>query len=121
MRLIGCFLAHRIHLVMAAAAFVQGALNFFPGLAGALLDAANQFILLALDELHFVIRKLRKSLFQLALGDVPVPFGCEQAHKILRLVMLFLPRDLTRMNFFCNSRADKLQSQLFEQIQSFTA
>ena len=120
-RLMGCFFARRIHLVMAAAAFVHGALNFVPGLAGAFLDAANQFILLAFDELHFVIRKLRKFLFQLALGNIPISFGCERAHTILYLVVLFSPRDLTRMSSFCNSRADQLQSQLFRQIQSFAA
>ena len=63
-----------VHLLAATAAFIHGAFNFFLGLAGALLDASNQFILLALDELQIVIGELRKFLFQPALGDVPVPF-----------------------------------------------
>jgi len=62
-------LGRRIHLAFASAAFVNGSLNFFLGLAGAFLDAANQFVFLALDKLEVVIRKLREFLFQLALGN----------------------------------------------------
>lgn len=96
------------HLVMAAAIFVHGALNFFPGLASPFLDAANQFILLSLDELQLVIRKLRKPLFQLALGNVPISFGSEQTHKILRSIVLLPPfddtqRHETRLQLVCRS------------------
>jgi hypothetical protein len=73
-------LARRIHLVFATAAFVHNTVNFFPVPPCALLDAADQLVLLALGELQFVIRKLREFLFQFAFGDVPVSFGCESAH-----------------------------------------
>ena len=73
----------RIHSVFASAAFLQDAFDFSPGLAGAFLDAANQFILFALDELQFVIRKLRNPLFQLALGNIPISFGGKGAHIIV--------------------------------------
>lgn len=117
--LIGDFFTRGIlHLVMAAATFVHGALNFFPGLAGPLLDAANQFILLALDELQLVIRKLRKPLFQLALGNVPISFGCEQTHAhiivISRSVVLLPPFDSPRhetlMQVACRSIAAPIGS-----------
>jgi hypothetical protein len=69
-----------IHLVFATAAFIHGAFDFFPDLAGAFLDAANQFIFLAPDELQVVIGELREFLFQLALGNVPVSFGGKSTH-----------------------------------------
>ena len=74
--------ARRIHLAFTSAAFVHGAFDFFLGLAGAFLDAPDQFVFLALDELEVVIRKLREFLFQLALGNVPVSFDSESAHII---------------------------------------
>jgi hypothetical protein len=85
----------RIHLVVfATAAFVHGALDFFPGLACALLDTTDQFNFLALGELQVVFGELRKFLFQLALGNVPVSFGGKSTHIILRLVVfIFLPCD----------------------------
>jgi hypothetical protein len=79
-------LARRIHLVFATAAFVHNAVNFFPVPPRALLDAADQFILLALGELQVVIRKLRDFLFQLTLGNVPVSFDSESAHIIFMFV-----------------------------------
>jgi len=74
---------HSIHLVFAPAAFVHGTFNFFLGLAGAFLDATNQFIFLSFNKLEVVICKLRKFLFQLALGNVPVSFDGESAHIFL--------------------------------------
>jgi hypothetical protein len=68
--------------VYATAAFVHGSFDFFPGLPGVFLDAANQFIFLAFDELQIVIREPCKLLFQLALGNVPVSFGGKNAHTI---------------------------------------
>jgi hypothetical protein len=87
--------------MFATAAFVHGAFDFFPGLAGALLDAADQFIFLAFDELQVVIGELREFLFQLALGNVPVSFGGESAHMIFVFVscFLFLLRDSARHEF----------------------
>jgi hypothetical protein len=79
--------ARSIHLVFATAAFVHGAFDFFPGLAGAFLDAADQFVFLALDKLEIVIRKLREFLFQLALGNVPVSFDGQSAHIIFVFVL----------------------------------
>jgi hypothetical protein len=49
--------------VVAAAAFIDAVLLAFVGLPGAFLDAANQFVLLALHELQLVVRKLREFLF----------------------------------------------------------
>ena len=80
MREIRDLLARRIHLVSAAAAFVHNTANFFPVPPGALLDAADQLVLFALGELQVVIRKLREFLLQLALGYIPISFGCESAH-----------------------------------------
>jgi hypothetical protein len=74
--------------MLVAAAFTDRLFNFFPRLAGAFLNATDQFVFLAFGELQIVIRKLRKFLFQLALGNVPVSFGCKSAHIIL--VVMFL-------------------------------
>ena len=74
------------HLMMAAMAFNHLPV-FPPGLAGAFLDAANQFVLLAFDELQIIIRKLRKFLFQLAFGNVPVSFGYKRAHIFGQVVL----------------------------------
>jgi hypothetical protein len=72
----------------AATAFIDGLFDLFPGLAGAFLDAADQFVLLAFDILEVVIGELREFLFQFALGNVPVSFGGESSHKILVFVSL---------------------------------
>jgi hypothetical protein len=74
--------------MFAAAAFVHGSFNFFFGLAGAFLNAANQFIFLALGELQVVISELCQFLFQLALGNVPVSFGGECAHILLMCLVV---------------------------------
>ena len=55
----------------------------FTGFAGALLNAAQQLLLLAFSELEVVIRELSPFLFQFALGDVPVPFDFEFGHSRL--------------------------------------
>jgi len=91
--------------MFTTAAFIHGAFNFFPGLTGAFLDAANQFILLALDELQVVIGELRKFLFQLSLGDVPVSFGGKSAHIIF--VFVSVARSGTARIPFCKRRADQ--------------
>ena len=72
--------------MLAAAAFIHGAFDFLSGLAGAFLDAANQFVFLAFEELQVVIGELRKFLFQLALGNVPISFGGKSAHMIFAFV-----------------------------------
>jgi hypothetical protein len=77
--------------MLAAAAFVYGLFDLFLGLAGPFLDAANQFVFLAFGELQIVIGKLCEFLFQFALGNVPVSFGCKSAH-IFLVGWLFPPR-----------------------------
>ena len=96
-RFMVCWLVAFIwYLVPATGTFVRSAFNFIFGLAGALLDAANQFILLALGELQIVIRKLCEFLFQFALGNVPVSFGDESAHMTLDSVSVVCFRRATR-------------------------
>jgi len=60
--------------------FVLEMLDFSPGVAGAPLDAAGQFLLLAIEKLQFIVRELRDFLFQFSLGDVPSAFGYKRAH-----------------------------------------
>jgi hypothetical protein len=67
-------------LAAAGGSFVDGLFDRFPGFAGALLDAAQQYILFAFDELEIVIRELGPLLLQLAFGDVPVAFDFEFSH-----------------------------------------
>jgi len=69
-------------LVAAAtvAGFLERLLNRFAGFSRALLDAANQFFLLAFGVLKIVVRELGPFLLQLALGDVPVAFDFEGGH-----------------------------------------
>jgi hypothetical protein len=64
----------------SGAGFFQGFLDRFAGFARALLNPADQFVLLAFDVLEIVIRELGPFLFQLALGDVPVAFNFECGH-----------------------------------------
>jgi hypothetical protein len=62
------------------AGFLDHFFDRFTGFAGALLNAAQQFFLLACGVLKIVIRELGPLLFQLALGDVPVAFDFECGH-----------------------------------------
>jgi hypothetical protein len=62
------------------AGFLERFFDRFAGFARALLDPADQFILLAFGVLEIIIRELRPFLFQLALGDVPVAFDFEFVH-----------------------------------------
>jgi len=120
MREIHGLLARRIHLVFATAAFVHNTVNFFSVPSGALLDAADQFILLALGELQVVIRKLCEFLFQLALGNVPVSFGGESAH--MSFVWLFVSAARLDATEFSLQVACRLVGQIFFlQIQAFEA
>jgi hypothetical protein len=64
----------------AGAEFLDGFFDRFPGFAGAFLNPAQQFILLAVNVSQIVIRQLGPLLFQLALGDVPVAFDFECVH-----------------------------------------
>jgi hypothetical protein len=77
---------------ITAAAFLDGRLNPVPGLAGALLDAPDQFVGFALRKFEVVIRKLPKFLFQFAFGDIPVSFDGERTHMLVCFsVGLFSP------------------------------
>jgi len=52
----------------------DGCFDGFPSLACAFLNAPEQLVLLAVDELQIVICKARPFLFELAFDDVPVAF-----------------------------------------------
>jgi hypothetical protein len=58
--------------VAAVEEFLDGLFDNLAGFTGALLDAANNFLLLAFSVLEVVIRERGPFLFQPALGDVPV-------------------------------------------------
>jgi len=90
-----------IHLVTATGAFAHSVFNFLPGLAGAFLDATDQFVFFSLDELQIIVGQLRQFLFHFSFGDVPVAFGCKRAHMIL---VLFPPCDPARReNLFASA------------------
>jgi hypothetical protein len=75
------FAAHGCLFAAAAGrGFLDGLFDRFPGFAGALLNLAQQFIVLAFGELEIVIRELGPLLLQLAFGNVPVAFDFEFAH-----------------------------------------
>jgi hypothetical protein len=85
-----CFIEREVGCLFATAAagrgFLDGLSDCFPGFAGALLNAAQEFIVLAFSELEIVIRKLGPLLFQLALRDVPIAFDFECVHNSLYFV-----------------------------------
>jgi hypothetical protein len=62
------------------AEFLDGLFDRFTSLAGALLNTAKQFVVLALDVLEIVIRKFGPLLLQLALCDVPIALDFECVH-----------------------------------------
>ena len=66
--------------IAAGRGFLESLFDRFTGFAGALLNAAQQLVVLAFGELEIVIRELGPLLFQLALGDVPVAFAFECIH-----------------------------------------
>src|ERR1017187_8279352 len=65
------------------AGFLDRLFDRFPGFAGALLNPANKFFLLAFGILEIAIRELGPLLFQLPLGDVPVAFDFKFVHNTL--------------------------------------
>jgi hypothetical protein len=99
---------------MAFAGFVLQLLDFPAKLAGVLLDATGQFILLASEELQFVIRELGDFLFQFALGNVPSSFGCKRAH-INVWSWLVCPAKLA--NFPCKYRAGRPAVKYFQKTK----
>jgi hypothetical protein len=70
-------------LAAAGRGFLYGLFDHFTGFAGALLNAAQKFIVLAFGELEIVIRELGPLLLQLTFGDVPVAFDFEFVHNTL--------------------------------------
>jgi hypothetical protein len=64
----------------AGQGFLESLFDRFTGFAGALLNAAQQFVVLAFGELEIIVRELGPLLFQLAFGDVPVAFAFERVH-----------------------------------------
>jgi hypothetical protein len=49
-------------------------LDIFASFTGPLLDAADQFVLLAFSELQIIICESGPSLLQLAFDNIPIPF-----------------------------------------------
>jgi hypothetical protein len=76
----------------SGAGILDGLFDRFPGFAGALLNPANKFFLLAFGELEIVIRELGPLLFQLALGDVPVALNFEFIHNNSFCLFVFVRR-----------------------------
>src|ERR1039457_5948552 len=62
------------------AGFLDGLFDRFTGFARALLNPANQFILLAFGIEEVAVREFGPFFLQLALGDVPVAFDFECGH-----------------------------------------
>ena len=73
----------RLLAAAGSADFLERLFDRFAGFAGALLDPAQQFFLLAFDVLEIVIGKFGPLLFQLAFGDVPVAFDFKFIHNDL--------------------------------------
>src|ERR1035437_690822 len=77
------WMSHFVGNLFAAAGgagFLERLFDRFAGFAGALLNPANKFFLLAFGILEIVIRELGPLLFQLALGNVPVAFDFKFVH-----------------------------------------
>jgi hypothetical protein len=89
---------------------MHSALDFIPVLTRAFLDAANQFVFLALGELQIVIGEVRKFLFQLAFGDVPVSFGGKSAHTVC--ISLFISAARGDVNFAMQEACRVIQGTL---------
>ena len=49
---------------------------------GSFLDLTDQLLFFAFGELQIIVRQPRKSLFQFASGDIPVPYEFQYAHTI---------------------------------------
>ena len=78
------------------AVLLDGGFHRFTALTGAFLNTAQQFILLAIDELKIVVRKMRPFLFEAAFDDVPVAFDFEFGHSAdSRALRLKLPWGVT--------------------------
>ncbi len=68
--------------VDGGAVFLDGGFHGFAAFAGALLDAAQQLVLLAFDELQVIVRELGPLLDEIAFDDVPFAFDSEVVHAL---------------------------------------
>ena len=60
---------------------LDGVFDGFAGLAGAALDAADEFVHLAVGVLEVVVGEVGPLLFEFAFDDVPVAFDFEFIHR----------------------------------------
>jgi len=100
--------------------------NIFTGLAGALLNAANQFVFLAFNEFEIVVGKFGPLLFELSFGDVPVAFHFQCIHMrddVCYLVSRFGARHLEVERFtpilFCTARASGVVPKIHSELKGF--
>ena len=82
-----CLMAAR--LGRGGASVINGLLYGIKGRAGALLNPAIQFIMLALDKLEIIIRQAGPFLLQLAFSDVPVAFNFKCIHNRLFCFLVY--------------------------------
>lgn len=71
-----------VFILTVTAATLFGGDFDFSRVAGPFLNAANQFVFLAFNELQIVAKDLRKFLFQFAFGDVPISLDDLSAHNL---------------------------------------
>ena len=96
-------------MAAVAATFVNDVLDFILVLTSAFLDAADQFVFLAIHKLQVVVRELREFLFQPALGDVPVAFHFQCVHKRFVGIDGFVISVVSRAaRLFCKTCAIKI-------------
>src|ERR1039457_6362511 len=96
------WMSHFVGSLFAAAGgagILDGLFDRFPGFAGALLNPANKFFLLAFGESEIVIRELGPLLFQLPLGDVPVALNFEFIHNNSFCILFLFTASVTAKVF----------------------
>src|SRR5215204_6123036 len=71
----------RAALLRKGGGFLDGFFDRFPSLSSALLNATDQFILHTLFIGKVIIGQLCPSLFQFALGNIPITFYLQLIHK----------------------------------------
>jgi hypothetical protein len=75
----------RSAIAVSAGSF-DGLFHRFTGFSGALLDAAQQFVLFAFEVLEVIVGEIGPLLFEGAFDDVPVTFDFECCHMCVGLV-----------------------------------
>jgi hypothetical protein len=76
------------------ARFTEGAFHILTDFARAFLDAADQFIFFAVDELKIIVGKFGPFLFHFAFGDIPITFNLKFIHNFLIRFDVFLTESL---------------------------